>query len=120
MFLGMVFCFWNSSPGNGPMIVLALTIVKRLLKDKNLETLVDEELEGNYVDDEVEELIQIALLCTQVKPMERPKMSEVVKMLEGDGLAERWEEWHKEEIILQHKDIYTHNLNIDCVIVDST
>ncbi|CAI9304289.1 unnamed protein product [Lactuca saligna] len=98
--------------------ILLLDLVKRLLKDKNLKTLVDTELEGNYMEDEVEKLIQIAVLCTQVKPMERPKISKVVKMLEGDGLAERWKEWHKEEI-LQHKDIYTHNLNIDCVIVDS-
>jgi len=30
-----------------------------------------------------------ALLCTQVLPMERPKMSEVMRMLEGDGLAEK-------------------------------
>lgn len=25
-------------------------------------------------------------------------MSEVVRMLEGDGLAERWEEWQKVEV----------------------
>lgn len=64
-----------------------------------MEILVD--VEGNYLQDVVEELIQIALLCTQVIPLERPKMSEVVKMLEGDGLEERWEEWQKEEIYRQ-------------------
>lgn len=46
----------------------------------------------------MEQLIQVALLCTQGSPMERPKMSEVVRMLEGDGLAERWEEWQKVEV----------------------
>ncbi|KAK7850071.1 brassinosteroid insensitive 1-associated receptor kinase 1 [Quercus suber] len=75
--------------------------VKGLLKDKKLEALVDADMQGEYVDAEVEELIQVALLCTQGAPMERPKMSEVVRMLEGDGLAERWEEWQKEEMFRQ-------------------
>ena len=72
--------------------------VKGLLKDRKLEALVDCDLQGNYIDEEVEQLIQVALLCTQDSPMERPKMSEVVRMLEGDGLAEGWEEWQKEEM----------------------
>jgi len=65
--------------------------------------LVDPDLQNNYVDSEVEQLIQVALLCTQSSPMEWPKMSEVVRMLEGDGLAERWEEWQKVEVV--HQDI---------------
>ncbi|KAK8969346.1 Protein NSP-INTERACTING KINASE 2 [Platanthera guangdongensis] len=40
---------------------------------------------------ELDEMISVALLCTQYLPIQRPKMSEVVRMLEGDGLAERWE-----------------------------
>ncbi|CAL8997925.1 unnamed protein product [Prunus brigantina] len=78
--------------------VMLLDWVKGLLKDRRLEALVDADLNGNYNDDEVEQLIQVALLCTQGSPGERPKMSEVVRMLEGDGLAERWEEWQKEEM----------------------
>ncbi|XP_048439217.1 BRASSINOSTEROID INSENSITIVE 1-associated receptor kinase 1-like isoform X2 [Pyrus x bretschneideri] len=69
--------------------------VKRLLKNRRLETLVDSDLNRNYIYDQVEQLIQVALLCTQDSPRERPKMSEVVQMLEGNGLAERWEEWQK-------------------------
>ncbi|XP_023750655.1 BRASSINOSTEROID INSENSITIVE 1-associated receptor kinase 1 [Lactuca sativa] len=79
--------------------VMLLDWVKGLLGENKMEILVD--VEGNYLQDVVEELIQIALLCTQVIPLERPKMSEVVKMLEGDGLEERWEEWQKEEIYRQ-------------------
>ncbi|KAL7584641.1 hypothetical protein Lser_V15G46053 [Lactuca serriola] len=79
--------------------VMLLDWVKGLLGENKMEILVD--VEGNYLQDVVEELIQIALLCTQVIPLERPKMSEVVKMLEGDGLEERWEEWQKEEIFRQ-------------------
>jgi hypothetical protein len=37
-------------------------------------------------------MVQIALLCTFYRPCRRPKMSEIVKMLEGwDGVAEKWE-----------------------------
>ncbi|RRT62912.1 hypothetical protein B296_00023808 [Ensete ventricosum] len=36
-------------------------------------------------------LCYVALLCTQNLPSHRPKMSEVVRMLEGDGLADKWE-----------------------------
>jgi somatic embryogenesis receptor kinase 1 len=46
-------------------------------------------------------------------------MAEVVRMLEGDGLAERWEEWQKVEVV--------HNQDVEFVphrtsewIVDST
>ncbi|GMH13595.1 hypothetical protein Nepgr_015436 [Nepenthes gracilis] len=98
--------------------VMLLDWVKGLLKDKKLETLVDPDLQGKYEEDEVEQLIQVALLCTQSSPMERPKMSEVVRMLEGDGLAERWDEWQKEEMFRQ-EFIHNHHPNADW-IVDST
>ncbi|XP_072989231.1 LRR receptor kinase BAK1 [Typha latifolia] len=78
--------------------VMLLDWVKGLLKEKRLEMLVDPDLQNNYKEVEVESLIQVALLCTQGSPMDRPKMSEVVRMLEGDGLAERWEEWQKVEV----------------------
>lgn len=93
--------------------------VKGLLKDRRLETLVDADLQGNYIDEEVEQLIQVALLCTQGSPMERPKMSEVVRMLEGDGLAERWEEWQKEEMFRQEFN-HMHHPNANWIIADST
>ncbi|KAK6924142.1 Protein kinase domain [Dillenia turbinata] len=85
--------------------VMLLDWVKGLLKEKKLEMLVDPDLQNNYVDAEVEQLIQVALLCTQGSPMERPKMSEVVRMLEGDGLAERWEEWQKVEVFRQEVEL---------------
>ncbi|GJN39552.1 hypothetical protein PR202_gb28677 [Eleusine coracana subsp. coracana] len=78
--------------------VMLLDWVKGLLKEKRLEMLVDPDLQNNYIDIEVESLIQVALLCTQGSPTDRPKMAEVVRMLEGDGLAERWEEWQKVEV----------------------
>ncbi|KAI3452152.1 hypothetical protein Pfo_008817 [Paulownia fortunei] len=65
--------------------------VKKLHQEKKLEDLVDKDLKNNYDRIELEEMVQVALLCTQYLPGLRPKMSEVVRMLEGDGLAERWE-----------------------------
>ncbi|KAG6651982.1 BRASSINOSTEROID INSENSITIVE 1-associated receptor kinase 1-like isoform X1 [Carya illinoinensis] len=97
--------------------VMLLDWVKGLLKDKRLETLVDPNLQGNYIEDEVEQLIQVALLCTQDAPMQRPKMSDVIRMLEGDGLVERWEEWQKEDMF--HQDFNNMALPNASGIIDS-
>jgi somatic embryogenesis receptor kinase 1 len=78
--------------------------VKGLLKEKKVEMLVDPDLQNNYQETEVENLVQVALLCTQGSPSDRPKMSEVVRMLEGDGLAERWDEWQKVEVVRQEAE----------------
>ncbi|URD86216.1 somatic embryogenesis [Musa troglodytarum] len=98
--------------------VMLLDWVKGLLKEKKLEMLVDPDLQNDYVEVEVESLIQVALLCTQGSPMERPKMSEVVRMLEGDGLAERWEEWQKVDVVRQD-ELAPRHLNNDWIL-DST
>lgn len=65
--------------------------VKKIHQEKKLDILVDKDLKSNYDRIELEEMVQVALLCTQYLPGHRPKMSEIVRMLEGDGLAERWE-----------------------------
>ncbi|KAF4366702.1 hypothetical protein F8388_020064 [Cannabis sativa] len=77
--------------------VLLLDHVKKLEREKRLEAIVDRNL-NNYELEEVEMMIQVALLCTQQSPDDRPLMSEVVRMLEGEGLAERWEEWQNVEV----------------------
>ncbi|XP_021667210.1 probable LRR receptor-like serine/threonine-protein kinase At2g23950 isoform X2 [Hevea brasiliensis] len=68
--------------------------VKKVQQEKKVEELVDRELDRNYDEIEVGEMLQVALLCTQYLPAHRPKMSEVVRMLEGDGLAEKWAASH--------------------------
>ncbi|KAK1268249.1 Protein NSP-INTERACTING KINASE 1 [Acorus gramineus] len=65
--------------------------VKKIHQEKNLDILVDKNMKNSYNRVEIDEMVQVALLCTQYLPNHRPKMSEVVRMLEGDGLAERWE-----------------------------
>ena len=65
--------------------------MKKLHQEKQLDLLMDKDLRNGYDRVELEEMVQVALLCTQYLPGHRPKMSEVVRMLEGDGLAEKWE-----------------------------
>ncbi|KAK2993444.1 hypothetical protein RJ640_005138 [Escallonia rubra] len=70
--------------------------IKKLLREKRLADIVDENLRI-YSPKEVETIIQVALLCTQSSPEDRPKMVEVIRMLQGEGLAERWAEWEQLE-----------------------
>lgn len=65
--------------------------VRKIHQEKKIEMLVDKDLKDNYDRIELEEMVQVTLLCTQYLPTHRPKMSEVVRMLEGDGLVEKWE-----------------------------
>ncbi|XP_052180789.1 probable LRR receptor-like serine/threonine-protein kinase At2g23950 isoform X2 [Diospyros lotus] len=68
--------------------------VRKVQQEKKVELLVDRELGSNYDRIEVGEMLQVALLCTQYLPAHRPRMSEVVHMLEGDGVAEKWAASH--------------------------
>ncbi|KAL2482816.1 putative LRR receptor-like serine/threonine-protein kinase [Forsythia ovata] len=68
--------------------------VKKIHEEKKVELLVDRELGINCDEIDVGEMLQVAILCTQYLPAHRPKMSEVVRMLEGDGLAEKWAASH--------------------------
>ncbi|KAK6252510.1 hypothetical protein QUC31_014230 [Theobroma cacao] len=76
---------------------LGSIMVKKLHQEGKLSLLVDKDLKGNFDRIELEEMVQVALLCTQFNPSHRPRMSEVLRMLEGDGLAEKWEASQKVE-----------------------
>ncbi|XP_065880015.1 protein NSP-INTERACTING KINASE 2 [Euphorbia lathyris] len=71
--------------------------VKKIHQENKLELIVDKDLKNNYDRIELEEMVRVSLLSTQYTPSHRPKMSEVVRMLEGDGLAEKWEASQKAE-----------------------
>ncbi|CAN6465830.1 unnamed protein product [Victoria cruziana] len=71
--------------------VLLLDHIKKLQREKRLPDIVDNNLKQNYDPKEVEVIVQVSLLCTQHSPDDRPKMAEVVRMLQGEGLVERWE-----------------------------
>ncbi|XP_010432978.1 PREDICTED: probable LRR receptor-like serine/threonine-protein kinase At4g30520 [Camelina sativa] len=88
--------------------------VRKLHEEMKVEELVDRELGTNYDKIEVGEMLQVALLCTQYLPAHRPKMSEVVLMLEGDGLAERWAASHN------HSHFYHANISFKTISSLST
>lgn len=74
-----------------PVTLQLFVQVKKLHQEGKLNLMVDKDLKGNFDRIELEEMVQVALLCTQFNPSHRPKMSDVLRMLEGDGLAEKWE-----------------------------
>nr|GLL38759.1 probable LRR receptor-like serine/threonine-protein kinase At5g63710 isoform X2 [Ipomoea trifida] len=76
--------------------VLLLDHVKKLLREKQLKDIMDPNLK-TYDAKEVETVLQVAMLCTQTSPEDRPRMAEVINMLQGVGLAERWAEWEQLE-----------------------
>lgn len=73
------------------MLTYFIFQVKKLHQDEKLNLMVDKALKHDFDRVELEEMVQVALLCTQFNPSYRPKMSEVLRMLEGEGLVERWE-----------------------------
>ncbi|KAJ6292119.1 hypothetical protein OIU76_024098 [Salix suchowensis] len=76
--------------------VLLLDHIKKLLSENRLDDIVDGNLK-TYDRKEVETIVQVALLCTNSSPEGRPKITEVVKMLQGIGLAEKWAKWEQLE-----------------------
>ncbi|XP_066337393.1 LRR receptor kinase SERK2-like isoform X3 [Miscanthus floridulus] len=79
--------------------IMLIDQVKLWMEEGRLLNLVDRNLGGVYNLEELEKVTQIALLCTHMDPDQRPTMSEVVQMLEGEIVpAERWEEWQLAEL----------------------
>ena len=71
-------------------------LAKALLEQNQLCLFVEKKLRSNYDSAELEQMVQIALLYTIYSPCHCPKVSEIVKMLEGgDGVAEKWEPMKK-------------------------
>ncbi|KAK6133539.1 hypothetical protein DH2020_032668 [Rehmannia glutinosa] len=62
---------------------MILDWVKILYGEKRLVELVDKNLKECYNSDELEKAVELALQCTQSNPDLRPKMSEVLRILEG-------------------------------------
>ncbi|XP_057771321.1 BRASSINOSTEROID INSENSITIVE 1-associated receptor kinase 1-like isoform X2 [Salvia miltiorrhiza] len=81
------------------------------LWEKKFEVMIDPDLNGNYVEEEVKKLMRMALICTRSDPDARPTMLEFVRMFEdGDDIAERWEEEAKPARLDSHTPI----LGIHC------
>ncbi|GAB2280488.1 Protein NSP-INTERACTING KINASE 3 [Dionaea muscipula] len=74
--------------------------VRKLHGEGKLNQLIDKDLKHGFDGVELEEMVRVALLCTQFNPAHRPKMSEVLRMLEGDeGVAEKLEGSQKSDTL---------------------
>ncbi|KAJ0240697.1 LRR receptor-like serine/threonine-protein kinase [Hirschfeldia incana] len=62
---------------------MILSWVRTLKEEKRYAEMVDRDLKGQFDDLVLEEVVELALLCTQPNPSLRPRMSEVLKVLEG-------------------------------------
>ncbi|KAF8043769.1 hypothetical protein BT93_A1938 [Corymbia citriodora subsp. variegata] len=91
--------------------------INRHLEQRNLEILVDSDLQGEYDHKEIRKLIQLALLCTQLTPGKRPSMAQVLQILEGHGIEETWKKYKLEFRSLKPP---THNPHTDWILTDST
>ncbi|CAN6683515.1 unnamed protein product [Malus baccata var. baccata] len=70
--------------GNGQVQKgMILDLVRTLHEEKRLGVLVDRDLKGCFDAIELEQCVELALQCTQSSPILRPKMSDVLKILEG-------------------------------------
>ncbi|KAL3715735.1 hypothetical protein ACJRO7_007474 [Eucalyptus globulus] len=58
------------------------------MNKNELGRVIDPNLRGNYVEEEVEQLFRLALLCVDFNPSIRPKMSKVVTMIESQMLGQ--------------------------------
>ncbi|KAF3337631.1 putative LRR receptor-like serine/threonine-protein kinase [Carex littledalei] len=79
-------------------ILLLDHVINLLPRENRLEAIIDPKLNGMYDSQGAEMLIQVALRCTQTSPERRPAMSEVVRKLQGEGLAESWEELQEVQV----------------------
>ncbi|XP_021910672.1 probable LRR receptor-like serine/threonine-protein kinase At5g45780 isoform X3 [Carica papaya] len=70
--------------GNGQVQKgMILEWVRTLQEERRLEVLVDRDLKGCYDGSQLEKAVELALQCTQSHPNIRPKMSDVLKILES-------------------------------------
>eukprot|EP00897_Mesotaenium_endlicherianum_P010541 jgi/Mesen1/9515/ME000637S08957 len=69
----------SQPPGQESLVEWA----RPLLATDQLAALVDPRLGGNYKEDEMRQMVSAAALCVRHSSNRRPKMSQVVRMLEG-------------------------------------
>ncbi|KAJ1696235.1 hypothetical protein LUZ63_004747 [Rhynchospora breviuscula] len=78
--------------------ILLYDYVIKLRRENRLHAIIDPKLNGMYDSQDAEMLVHVALLCTQPSPDRRPAMSDVVHMLEGECLAEKWVELQEVQV----------------------
>ncbi|KAL3498397.1 hypothetical protein ACH5RR_041129 [Cinchona calisaya] len=59
--------------------------LRKALENRNYATLVDPRLQGNYNDQEMANMVSCATACVHRASWRRPRMSQIVRALEGDA-----------------------------------
>ncbi|XP_054793696.1 probable LRR receptor-like serine/threonine-protein kinase At5g45780 [Prosopis cineraria] len=97
--------------GNGQIQKgMILDWVKTLFEEKQLEVLVDRNLRGRFDPIELEKAVKLSLQCTQSHPSLRPKMSAVLRILEGlVGQGQPEEESHGRAIYDERNCSFSRN-----------
>ncbi|KAF1002651.1 hypothetical protein AG4045_002169 [Apium graveolens] len=79
------FGIWHFTPGNSSIKKLkARPLMTKALEDGNYSELVDPRLENNYNSEEVARMVALAAASVRHSARRRPKMSQIVRTLEGD------------------------------------
>lgn len=68
------------------LVEYARPSLTQALEEGNFDNLVDPRLQGNYNANEMAKMVACASACVQQMPFRRPRMSQIVRALEGDGL----------------------------------
>lgn len=62
----------------------ARPLLNRALEDRNYDSLVDARLQDNYDENEMARMVACAAACVRHSARRRPRMSQIVRALEGD------------------------------------
>ncbi|XP_057550343.1 protein kinase STUNTED isoform X2 [Amaranthus tricolor] len=72
--------------GEESLVIWATSI----LKDEKLSQLLDPRLGSNYDHDQIERMVLAATLCIRREPQTRPRIGNVLKLLQGDDEVITW------------------------------
>ncbi|CAA7410112.1 unnamed protein product [Spirodela intermedia] len=87
----------------------ARPLLTRALEDGNYEALVDHRLENNYDPNEMTRLVACAAACVRHSARRRPRMSQIVRVLEGDVSLEDL----NEGVMPGHSSMYGSSTDYD-------
>ncbi|KAK4783476.1 hypothetical protein SAY86_007850 [Trapa natans] len=91
------------------LVEWARPLLTRALEDGNLDSLVDPKLQGNYNQEEMSGMVACAAACARHSARRRPKMTQVVRTLEGNASLSDLDEG----IRPGHSTIYTSHGSSD-------
>ncbi|RWR72443.1 proline-rich receptor-like protein kinase PERK1 [Cinnamomum micranthum f. kanehirae] len=82
----------------------ARPLLTRSLEDGNFDSLVDQRLQKNYNPNEMTRMVACAAACVRHSARRRPRMSQIVRALEGDVSLEAL----NEGVTPGHSSLYSH------------